>query len=248
MFEQLKAWLLRVIKVPAQPRPPASDQHIRRVFRAAPNFWRYKLVLWLLKQTAAVCGLVFGLGFVRVFASATPFHVLSVLLFALEYIAWVTFLVQLPLGYALLRLDFDMRWYVLTDRSMHLREGTLRLTEKTITFANVQNITVRQNPLQRLLGLADVQVRTAGGGGSSADPHSQSGGMHEARFHGVNNPEEIRDAIRERVRLHRDAGLGDTDDPEHLPVETSNAVLAARDVLTEVRALNAALRKADRLT
>ena len=244
MFERFKAWLLRVIRVPAQPRPPASDRHILRVFRAAPNFWRYKLVLWLLKQFAAVCGLVVGLGFVRLFAASTPFTTLSLLLFALEYIAWLTFVIQLPVGYALLRLDFDMRWYVLTDRSMHLREGTLRLTEKTITFANVQNISVRQNPLQRLLGLADVHVRTAGGGGSSADPHSQSGGMHEAKFHGVDNPEEIRDAIRERVRLHRDAGLGDTDDPEHvLTVAPPNAVLAARDVLAEVRALRTAFAK-----
>jgi uncharacterized membrane protein YdbT with pleckstrin-like domain len=244
MFERFKAWLLRVIRVPAQPRPPASDRHILRVFRAAPNFWRYKLVLWLLKQFAAVCGLVFGLGFVRLFAASTPFTTLSLLLFALEYIAWLTFLIQLPVGYALLRLDFDMRWYVLTDRSMHLREGTLRLTEKTITFANVQNISVRQNPLQRLLGLADVHVRTAGGGGSSADPHSQSGGMHEAKFHGVDNPEEIRDAIRERVRLHRDAGLGDTDDPEHVLSEApANALLAARDVLAEVRALRTTLAK-----
>ena len=249
MFERFKGWLLRFIKVPAQPRPPASDQHILRVFRAAPNFWRYKLVLWLLKQVAAVCGLVIGLGFVRVFAASAPFHALSLLLFALEYIAWLTFLIQLPLGYALLRLDFDMRWYVLTDRSMHLREGTLRLTEKTITFANVQNISVRQNPLQRLLGIADVHVRTAGGGGGSGDPHHQSGGMHEAKFHGVDNPEEIRDAIRERVRLHKDAGLGDTDDTEHLlPATSPDAVLAARDVLAEVRALRTALSKTDKVT
>ena len=55
-------------------------------------------------------------------------------------------------------------------------------------------------------------------------------------------PDEIRDAIRERVRLHRDAGLGDTDDPEHvLPEAPANALLAARDVLAEVRALRNAL-------
>src|SRR5262245_17952807 len=159
MFEQLKNWLLRFICVPPEPRPPASDRQVIRVFRAAPNFWRYKLVLWLLKQVAALCGLIIGVGFFRLFAASAPFHVLSILLFALEYIAWLTFLLQLPLGYALLRLDFDMRWYVLTDRSMHLRDGTLKLNEKTITFANVQNIAITQNPLQRILGIADVNVR-----------------------------------------------------------------------------------------
>jgi membrane protein YdbS with pleckstrin-like domain len=242
MFERFMNWLLRVIRVPPEPRPPASDRHVLRVFRAAPNFWRYKLALWLLKQAAALCGLVIGFTFVGLLEADTRFRTLGVILLGFEYLAWLIYLVQLPIGYALLRLDFDMRWYVLTDRSMHLREGTIRLNEKTITFANVQNITVQQNPLQRLLGIADVHVRTAGGGSSAGDPRHASSEMHEARFHGVDNPDEIRDAIRERVRLYRDAGLGDTDDPEHLlPAAPANALVAARDVLAEVRALRAAI-------
>src|SRR5262245_32647898 len=242
MFDRFMNWLLRVIRVPPEPRPPASDRHVLRVFRAAPNFWRYKLVLWAAKQLAALCGLIIGLAFVGVLEANLRFRTLGLIVLAIDYLAWLIYLVQLPIGYALLRLDFDMRWYVLTDRSMHLREGTIRLNEKTITFANVQNITVQQNPLQRLLGIADVHVRTAGGGSSGGDPRHASTEMHEARFHGVDNPEEIRDAIRERVRLYRDAGLGDTDDSEHLlPAAPATALVAARDVLAEVRALRAAI-------
>jgi membrane protein YdbS with pleckstrin-like domain len=242
MFERFMNWLLRVIRVPPEPRPPTSDRHVLRVFRAAPNFWRYKLVFWAAKQVAAFCGLLIGSTFLGVFEANLRFHTLGLVLLGLEYLAWLTYLVQLPVGYALLRLDFDMRWYVLTDRSMHLRDGTIWLNEKTITFANVQNITVEQNPLQRLLGIADVHVRTAGGGSGSTDPRRASNEMHEARFHGVDNPDEIRDAIRERVRLQRDAGLGDTDDPEHLlPAAPADALVAARDVLAEVRALRAAI-------
>ena len=243
MFDGLRAWLLRILRVPAEPRPPASDQHVVRIFRAAPNYWRYKVVLWLLAQLGASAGVITGLIFAEGVAATMPFESLRYLVLAFESIAVSLFIVQLPISYALLRLDFDMRWYILTDRSMHIREGTVRLHEKTITFANIQNIAIGQNPLQRLLGLADVKVRTAGGGESGpAQGQGTSGGMHEAIFHGVNNAEEIRDTIRERVRLHRDAGLGDTDEPEPvLAGAPGAAVLAAQDVLAEVRALRAAL-------
>ena len=214
-----------------------------RVFRAAPNFWRYKLALWLLTQVAAVVGLVVGFGFAELIAARMPSQTVAFLAMALEYLAWLAFIIQLPFGYALQRLDFSMRWYMLTDRSMHLREGTLRLNEKTITFANVQNITIRQNPLQRLLGIADVHVRTAGGGESTFDERGGEGGMHEARFHGVDNAEEIRDAIRERVRLFRDAGLGDTDDTHHVTAPAT-ALSAAREVLAEVWALRETVTRA----
>jgi hypothetical protein len=88
----------------------------------------------------------------------------------------------------------------------------------TMTFANIQQITVEQGPLQRLLGLADVLVRTAGGGaggehseGHQKGPHQL---MHLGFFHGVDNAPEIRDLIQERMRLLRGGGLGDPDDHE----------------------------------
>lgn len=243
MFDGIRAWLLRTLRVPPEPRPPAGERHVLRIFRAAPNYWRYKVVLWAGKQLGALVGVIGGLIFANTVLSNIAVESVQYLVMAGELLAISIFIVQLPLSFALLRLDFDMRWYILTDRSMHIREGTLHLHEKTITFANIQNISIAQNPLQRLLGLYDVNVRTAGGGEAKpTERHGSFGGMHEAIFHGVNNAEEIRDAIRERIRLQRDAGLGDTDDDasvEARPV-ASDAVLAAQDVLAEVRALRAA--------
>ena len=90
--------------------------------------------------------------------------------------------------------------------------GILSLREKTMTFANIQNIEIRRNPLQRLLGIADVQVRTAGGGGGAAESGHIGESLHQASFRGVDDPEMIRTTIAERVRLHRGSGLGDPDD------------------------------------
>src|SRR4029077_20010196 len=85
---------------------------------------------------------------------------------------------------AVLRLDFDKRWYVVTDRSLRVREGVLRVSEMTVTFANIQNISVSQGPIQRALGIADLRVDTAGGG-STTPGHAATQSMHTAWLRGI---------------------------------------------------------------
>ena len=241
MFDLLKGWVLRFLRVPAEPAPPAGGQVIR-VFRAAPNYWRMKLVLWGLKQLAALAGLVASLVFVRTVLDQVTHPWARLAITAAEVVAWGAFLVQLPFSLAVLRLDFEMRWYILSDRSLRIREGVLAVREKTLTFANIQQISIRQNPLQRLLDISDVQVSTAGGGaGTKHEGVGES--MHEAYFRGVGNAEEIRGAIKERVRLHRDTGLGNPDEPSSpaaapLPAPGIAAAIELRD---EIRALRRAL-------
>ena len=168
----------------------------------------------------------------------------------IELIGVLTFLIQLPFSLAAARLDYELRWYIVTDRSLRNREGIMKVREMTLTFANVQNITIRQGPLQRLLGLADVVVRTAGGGGGSEDSHGGGGtgseSMHVGKLRAVDNAVEVRDVIMERLRRWRDSGLGDPDDPHHhhpVHVEASPASLEAAVALRDAaRALVQALR------
>jgi uncharacterized membrane protein YdbT with pleckstrin-like domain len=93
----------------------------------------------------------------------------------------------------------------------------------TMTFANVQNITVSQGPLERLFGISDVKVDTAGGGGSGSHGTSEGPNLHVATFRGVDNPEEIRDLMLQRLRRLRDAGLGDLDDVSGLKSAAASA-------------------------
>ncbi len=210
MIGSARSWLLRALKVPDEPSPPAGARDVQ-VFRASPNYFRYKIAIWFIGQIGALAGLVAGLVFLSQFDFGN--RVASFAVGGLEVLGWTIYLVQLPFSYLLVRLDFEMRWYILADRALRIREGIVSLHEKTITFANVQQISIRQNPLQRLLGIADIQVRTAGGGASAEGKGKKIGeSMHEAWFRGVANPAPIRDAIRDRVRTHRDAGLGDPDD------------------------------------
>ena len=104
-----------------------------------------------------------------------------------------------------------------------------------MTFANVQGIRVSANPIEGLLGLANVEVQSAGGGGSNAHGTPSSG--HVAKFEGVDNAAVIRDLIVERLRVYRDSGLGEKTVEAQEPLTLS----AAREVLQETRALRNSL-------
>ncbi len=244
MSSGLRPLLLRFLRVP--PEPAAPEGASIRVFRASPAFYRYRLALWIAGQVTTLVGLVGGLLALAHFGQFVEHGLLNLGLRAAEAFAWIAFLVQIPFTYALLKLDYDMRWYILSDRSLRIRDGILTVREKTMTFANIQQISIEQNPLQRILGIMDVKVRSAGGGSGGGDSSKGETGksLHEAYFRGVADGEEIRNAIQARVRLHRDAGLGDPDEPDPMLPHTNGrsgdsppAVEAARAVLTEVRGL-----------
>ena len=129
------------------------------------------------------------------------------------------------------RLNYTLRWYIITDRSLRIRTGILAMQELTMTFSNIQEIRISAGPLQNLLKLADVEVHSAGGGSGG----KSGGGGHVGRFEGVSNANEIRDLMVERLRQYRDSGLGEAGHEIHSAED--HAVDAARAVLAEVRAL-----------
>ncbi|MBW3670084.1 MAG: PH domain-containing protein [Acidobacteria bacterium] len=235
----MKERVLHLFRVPPRPEPPPGAPGSLKIFRAARPFFRYQLLLWVVGQIGGLTGLLFGVSILRNIPPDTPGRSIF---YGLEILAWVAYVANLPLTLYLVRLDYEMRWYMVTDRSLRIREGIVRIKEKTMTFANIQNLGVKQGPLQRFLGIQDLEVTTAGGGGSQ---HQQSGqvgeSMHVAKFRGVDNAEEIRLLIREGMRRHRDSGLGDPDERKPQRPAPTDAVAAAREVLSEVRALRAAI-------
>lgn len=178
------------------------------------------------------------------------------ILWVFKILGLAAYLLQLPLTYAIRRLDFEMRWYVVTDRSLRIRTGVWSIQESTMSFANLQQVEVTQGPLQRLLGLADVKVQSAGG---SDNPHGKpQDDLHTGHFHGVDNAHEIRDLIQDRLRRFRESGLGDPEEirqaalaaatPQHTAVVTpasgaddADVLAAARELTAEAKALRVAL-------
>ena len=246
-YSGLKGRLLRVLRVPSEPDAPAGHEGTLRTFRAAPSYYRYKLALWSIGQffTVVVAAfLVFGLVAASIQEGGIPGCAFTVVMVG----GLLLILFQLLLSFLAVRLDYEMRWYLVTDQSLRIREGVFNVREMTMTFANIQNISISQGPLQRLLGVSDLEVKSAGGGGAQ---HPQQAGMlsmHTGYFRGVDNAEELRDLMRERMRKAKGAGLGDPDD-EHdevpqrdVPQRRLDADLTAvlDEMLAEARALRIA--------
>ena len=223
-------FVLRISRVPPNPTPPPGSPP--RVFRAAPNYFTLRVIGWAFAQLVALAGLL-----VAAWAVTTPLRnapdTARTIVRLFEILGFATFVVQFLYSLAVLRLDFEMRWYMISDRAIRIREGILVVREKTIALANVQNIAIRQGPLQRLLGIANVEVKTAGGGEGTSEAGKKSPGdpLHVAYFRGVDNAPYIRDIIREGVRRQRSSGLGDPDEHAH---ETEDAIAA---LLAEARLL-----------
>ncbi len=243
-IESLKSQLLAWLKVPPEPEAPSGSPGSVKVFRAAPNFFKLKLLLWSLRQVSGVIGIIIFVVFWSQTGGRRAPDEVNLIFGIIELLGVVGFLIQLPISYLLVRLDYEMRWYIVTDRSLRIRSGVLSVSETTLTFANIQQIAVGQGPLQRWLGIYDLEVTTAGGGAGGGGPHghsSQGDSMHRGFFHGIDNAPEVRELILDRLRRFRDAGLGDPDEVHHEETHSEpreNELLnAARGLLGEVRQL-----------
>ena len=237
--EWVKDVVLRLARVPAEPHVPEGAEESVRVFNAGRNYFTWRLILWGLGNAATA--LVLLVAFAFSFIPTLPPLVRAIWL-AVEAGAVGMFVASIPITYFLQRLNYEMRWYIVTDRSLRIRSGVVWLQEITMTFANIQEIRVNANPIERLLGLANVDVRSAGGGDSAAHGTPSSG--HVGKFAGVDNAEAIRDLLVGRLRVYRDSGLGEKTVEAREPLSLS----AAREVLQETRALRNSLASGLRST
>ena len=309
MFNQLRSWLLQLLRVPAEPEAPYGDPASTRIFRASPKYYAFRLLGWGLGQLFALAGLIVGIVIVLVVehkaaelrsqpmlqpapqvqmelrapeTNSTSGKVvkknrrhgkltddlagllakvppgLFFLIWIVKLLGVLAYLTQAGITYAALRLDYEMRWYVVTDRSLRIRTGIWQVQELTMSFANLQQVVMTQGPVQRFLGIADVLVQSAGGGMAHGHP-SQGGSLHAGYFHGVDNAAEVRDLILARLRHFRETGLGDPDEvrpappPANLSAATTpipatvenDALVAARELLEETRQLRVMMLAGD---
>jgi len=184
---------------------------------------------------------------VAAFALVKEGHRAALLLLVIPALALTVAIAARLFLLAVLRLEFEKRWYVVTDRSLRIREGVITVREMTVNFANIQNISISQGPIQRALGIADLRVETAGGGGgASRQEQSAIENLHTARFRGINNASEVRQLIQDRLRHLKDSGLGDREElsiPASAP-HPSAFVSALREVHAEAVALRQWLTRA----
>lgn len=86
----------------------------------------------------------------------------------LPIVALLVFALPAPFAVTLLRRRCHR--YTLAETSIQVTRGVLKRREWTVPYGNVQTVTVRRGPVQRLLGIATVRIDTAGGRGIGG-PH-----------------------------------------------------------------------------
>ncbi|MGH8093129.1 MAG: PH domain-containing protein [Chthoniobacterales bacterium] len=251
MFRPFRDACQQLLRIPGDPEPPPGDEGSTQRFRAAPNYYRYLLGLWALKTGAVfVVLLSMELGpLVGAMKELPERPSFGVILIAFPQIIVLFVLLGRLVSLALVRLDFEKRWYLVTDRSLRLREGIVNVREMTITFANIQNISISQGPLQRLLGIADLRVDTAGGASPARrERKGMPQSLHTAFFRGVDNANAIRELIQNRLRELKDSGLGDHEEvaratpPAAMGLSAAQLLPALREVGAQARALREAVR------
>jgi membrane protein YdbS with pleckstrin-like domain len=245
IYEGVKGLLLAVLKAPSEPpTPPAGSPGSEKTFRASKNLLRFNLVTGLFGLSGALLGELIGLAVTLAAGNVTAAVGLG--------IALVPTFLLLMFSYFMIRLDYDLRYYVITDRSLRIRHGWFILQESTYTYANVQNLKIHQGPVDRLLGIANLEIQTAGG--AMVMPNAQQPGMmqHHGMLVGIENAEQVRDLILALLKKYRDAGLGDTDDARRAALAAAkpagpagslspDAMARLREVLDEARALKASV-------
>ena len=244
IFKRIKPPLLRLLRAPTEPpEPPIGSPESVQTFRAAPNFLTYQIITW---------GLGFAVGLIGEIVGIVKFtdEGGSWMGVALGFAVFGITLLLTIVKYFLIRLDYDMRYYIVTDRSLRIREGALLIHEATFTYANVQNLKIHQGPIERLLGISNLVVETAGGAGGKSEGKRGPGAFphmhgHQGVFRGIKNPAEVRDQILALLKGYRDAGLGDPEDRRRamLPVPSAGysspaALTRLREIRDELRLLN----------
>jgi len=228
-FSRVELRVQAALRVPPYPQPPDGSPESIQVFHAGRNYYKLCLLVWFVSHFLILAGLL-GVHFLI----SIPFPRMpawaQITWRSIEWLAVLVFTASVVFTYFSQRLNYALRWYIVTDRSLRIRTGVLSMQELTMTFSNIQEIRVTAGPLQNLLKLADVEVQSAGGGSGA-----KGGGGHTGRFKCVSNANAIRDLMVERLRQYRDSGLGEPSAPS-VPAP-DHVIDAARAVLAEARAL-----------
>lgn len=228
-YEGFWGILTRWFKVPSKPPSlPVRAEEKMDSFRPAPGFLRYlKFKFWVL-LTLIDTGII-GIWIVLTIALPLVGFLLTPLVLAVAILPDV-------FAYLAIHLRYDTTWYVMTERSLRIRRGIWVINEITITFENIQNVTIKQGPLQRYFGISDIKVHTAGGGSTQQGSHgTETGFSHQGLLEGLADARTIRDLILKRLQQSKSAGLGD--DEEEQQTHVSGWTTKQVAVLSEIRHL-----------
>ncbi len=221
--------LLKIDSVsPTIPHGHEKDKFLR-ILRADSSYWKFLLFCWCSYSLLWIIALLIHIVMFLLSASAFAWLAIPITLIILGKI--IILLV-------VTRIDYELRWYIITDTSITVRQGAWTVREITVSYQNIQNVSVSQGPLERFFGFANLQIDTAGSGGK----HPKGANPNKAVLRGITNAQQIRDIILDNLRLFRNSGLGDPDDTisKEISAANSNRIALLQEIATEAQHLRKA--------
>lgn len=227
----LRPLVVPLLKLSFEPPHLPEGTHLVRHLRPAEAWLSYRYLQTLFGAFGQVVGTVAG-------AVALTLQ-LERWGLALAVVLLVLQAASLAVAFVSARVDYELRHYLVGDRSVRVAAGVLIRNEATLSYANVQNVEVTQGPLERLFGFKSLTITTAG-----ADaPGETLGTLHSVTLVGLVDADDVRAQIMGMLRRHRDAGLGEptTAAPAGaLPLAQLEAVKAAAERLERAATLGSA--------
>lgn len=220
----LRPLFLPLLKLKLDPPHLPEGTSLVRQLRPSDAWLTYRYLQTLFGYLNQFIGL--GVVAVALVVKLEGWGVLLALVFALIE----AFIIGLAL--VTTRVDFELRHYLVGDRSLRVAQGAWHREEVTLSYANVQNIEVTQGPLERVFGFKSLIISTAG---ADAAPGQQN--SHLVTLVGLENADELRELILGMLKQHRDAGLGE---PVHVTAPSNvslERLLEIREAAEQLRAV-----------
>ena len=147
-FGRLIAWGLRIPSEPAE--IPVDSGELIKSFHPSPNWLRLRRLQIIVGTLVALLVNV-AVFFAQMMTSSSFTPLVSIFEWSnINLFLAPIFLLAGLFRLITLRLQYDCTWYVLTERALRIRRGLILIRETTITYANIQNISLQQGPLESI--------------------------------------------------------------------------------------------------
>src|SRR6187549_2005720 len=122
MFNAIRNLLLRLMRVPPEPDPPQGSPESLKIFHAGRNFYVWSVIRWGFIQCGTALPVLGALIGITVASRAPNIPYLVRYIFgALGWLLTLAYAAQFFVSFFLVRLNYEMRWYIVTDRSLRIR-------------------------------------------------------------------------------------------------------------------------------
>ena len=113
---------------------------------------------------------------------------------SLAYATYLSLVIVLLLALIYIPLKFNSIKYIIGRDAIQWERGVLWKRKSAVPYTKITNLDIVQDPISRILGIADIRVQTAGYSGIY---------VPELVILGVENPEELKSQILEKISSSR---------------------------------------------